>query len=42
MRPFTFRDDDWGDHEPPKPIPPMLPVILIALVFWVLAYWALA
>ena len=38
-------DDDWGDFEPPPPIPRIVPVILIAFIGWVLAswaYWALA
>lgn len=38
----VLHDDDWGDHEPPPPIPRIVPVILLALAFWVLAYWALA
>jgi hypothetical protein len=37
----VFHDDDWGDHEPPPPIPRIVPVILIAFVGWVLARWAL-
>ena len=39
----VWHDDDWGDFEPPPPIPRIVPVILLAIALWLLvfAFWML-